>query len=172
MAKVIPTVLRANWRNSIAIPADWNLAKPKFHKPGYADPAPDSPEYASDVICSHGALSANTASREQISFAAMELLQGIFPTWNPIRDDVESCAICEVNLHMEEEGKKKSHEASELERVNIFSASPCFGVHGFHLGTAKAHLRQYVTASNRDIWWRRMCYYTRWVGSWVEAVDQ
>lgn len=118
---------------------DWKLMKPKMHEPGKDDPAPDSEEFHSHVFCEHGGLSLNTTNRRKISAAvssrltflsyslysilncrqSVELLQTLFPTWNPPSSESETCAVCDAAVHISKEDKKEVRRQAEEEKVCV-----------------------------------------------------
>ncbi|KAF8969843.1 hypothetical protein BDZ97DRAFT_1956803 [Flammula alnicola] len=98
---------------------DWKLNKPRMHTASEADPAPDSPDYDSHVLCEHGGLSLNMTSRRKISVEAVELLQQLFPSWQPLSSDTETCAVCDAEVHISKEDKREARKRVEDEKARL-----------------------------------------------------
>ncbi|KAG6887696.1 hypothetical protein C0992_011152 [Termitomyces sp. T32_za158] len=101
---------------------DWRLIKPKMHVAYQGDPAPDSDNFAADVLCEHGGLSPNTTSRRTISAEAAEFLQNLYPSWNPFPTNSEPCPVCDANLHISKGDKRELRKQAEDEKVRIVLA--------------------------------------------------
>ncbi|KAG6918120.1 hypothetical protein DXG01_016308 [Tephrocybe rancida] len=98
---------------------DWRLTKPKMHTVSEGDPAPDSADFASDVLCEHGALSLNATSRRKISAEAAELLQNLYPSWDPLSTKSELCPVCDANVHISKESKREIRKQAEDEKAKL-----------------------------------------------------
>ncbi|KAI8998686.1 cysteine proteinase [Trametes punicea] len=98
---------------------DWRLAKPKMHVEGEPDPPPDADEYIRDVICEHGDLATNIATRRRISAEAYSFLQSIFPNWKPPSTTAEPCPVCEALLHITREDKREYRKQAEEEKARL-----------------------------------------------------
>lgn len=112
---------------------DWKLTKPRMHIASKSDPGPDAQDFYNHVYCEHGNLSPNIANRRKISvkvgsssllqsiflnvYQAVQLLQSIFPSWQPLSGDTETCAICDAEVHMSKEDKKEVRRRIEEEKV-------------------------------------------------------
>ncbi|KAG5647280.1 hypothetical protein DXG03_000816 [Asterophora parasitica] len=86
-----------------------------MHVESEFDPAPDSEDFASDVLCEHGNLSINTLSRRRISAEAAELLQNLYPFWRPPPTSSELCPICDANIHISKENRREVRKQAEDE---------------------------------------------------------
>ncbi|KAI0637029.1 cysteine proteinase [Trametes polyzona] len=95
---------------------DWRLAKPKMHVEGAPDPPPDSAEYLRDVVCEHGNLATNVATRRRISTEAYTILHEVFPNWKPLSTSAELCPVCEALLHVSREDKREYRKQAEEEK--------------------------------------------------------
>ncbi|KAF8077825.1 hypothetical protein FPV67DRAFT_1557276 [Lyophyllum atratum] len=98
---------------------DWRLTKPKMHVVSEDDPAPDSDGFASDVLCEHGGLSLNTTSRRKISVEAAELLQTLYPSWNPPSTNSELCPVCDALIHISKESNREVRKQAEDEKARL-----------------------------------------------------
>ncbi|OBZ75519.1 Ubiquitin carboxyl-terminal hydrolase 48 [Grifola frondosa] len=98
---------------------DWRLAKPKMHIDTQPDPPPDAPDYEPDVICEHGDLATNSASRRRISVEAYHLLQHLFPSWKPLSTAADLCPVCEALLHISKEDKRELRKQAEDEKAKL-----------------------------------------------------
>jgi hypothetical protein len=98
-------------------PPDWRLAKPKMHTPYQDDPAPDSPEYDAHVQCEHGGLCPNIAHRRRISEEAAQIIQLLYPSWNPPSTDVGICAVCQASISKSRESNRGLRKQAEDEKV-------------------------------------------------------
>ncbi|KAG5724013.1 Ubiquitin carboxyl-terminal hydrolase 48 [Termitomyces sp. T112] len=98
---------------------DWRLTKPKMHVVSHGDPAPDSGDFAADVLCEHGGLSLNTTSRRRISVEAAELLQNIYPSWNPLPTSSELCPVCDAHVHISKGNKRELRKQAEDEKAKL-----------------------------------------------------
>lgn len=90
-----------------------------MHVEGAPDPPPDAEDYLRDVVCEHGQLATNTASRRRISAEAYGILHGLFPQWKPPSTRAEPCAVCEALLHMSREDKREYRKQAEEEKVHL-----------------------------------------------------
>ncbi|KAG6851255.1 hypothetical protein H0H93_011691 [Arthromyces matolae] len=77
---------------------DWRLVKPKMHVVSEGDPAPDTVDFATDV--------------------AAELLQNLYPSWNPVPTTTELCAVCDAAVHISRESKREKRKQAEEEKVS------------------------------------------------------
>ncbi|EMD38059.1 hypothetical protein CERSUDRAFT_113204 [Gelatoporia subvermispora B] len=98
---------------------DWRLSKPKMHTVGLPDPPPDSPEYQQHVLCEHGGLSTNTASRRRVSEEGYLLLRHLFPSWEAVPTSMETCAVCEALVHISKEDKREIRRQAEEEKAKL-----------------------------------------------------
>ncbi|KDR73501.1 hypothetical protein GALMADRAFT_72029 [Galerina marginata CBS 339.88] len=98
---------------------DWKLIKPRMHVDTQVDPAPDSSEFYNHVYCEHGGLSLNTTNRRKISLEAVELLQELYPSWQPPSTDTETCAVCDAEVHISKEDKKEFRRQAEEEKARL-----------------------------------------------------
>lgn len=114
---------------------DWRLDKPKMHVVDQEDPAPDSDDFAADVLCEHGSLSLSTTSRRRISaevrpyaffyviikfmlnLKAAGLLKNLYPSWNPLSTNTELCPVCYTNVHISMVDKRELRKQAEDEKV-------------------------------------------------------
>ena len=88
-----------------------------MHVEGALDPPPDAEEYLREVVCEHGGLTTNAASRRRISAQAYLILQEIFPNWKPPSISTEPCPVCEALLHISKEDKRGLRKQAEEEKV-------------------------------------------------------
>ncbi|PVF98765.1 hypothetical protein CPB86DRAFT_338654 [Serendipita vermifera] len=106
---------------------DWRTYKPKMHKAGYSDPAPDEGNYFFDVYCDHNELSHSSYLRVSISQEACSILQSIFPSWKPLQTDTSPCILC-ANISKEDEiARRESKKTAEGEKVKLkalFNSNP------------------------------------------------
>ncbi|KAI0362032.1 cysteine proteinase [Trametes cingulata] len=98
---------------------DWRLAKPKMHVEGEPDPPPDAEEYLRDVVCEHGSLATNVATRRRISEEAYSVLREVFPNWKPPSTSAELCPVCEALLHISREDKREYRKQAEEEKARL-----------------------------------------------------
>ena len=113
---------------------DWRLLKPKMHFTSQEDPGPDSVEFHNHVYCDHGGLTLNTTNRRKMSvqviishlasiswflneFQAVNILESLFPQWEPLRTDVDPCAVCEAEISLSKEDKREVRRRVEDEKV-------------------------------------------------------
>ncbi|KAG5354039.1 hypothetical protein C0989_009736 [Termitomyces sp. Mn162] len=90
-----------------------------MHVVSHGDPAPDSGDFAADVLCEHGGLSLNTTSRRRISVEAAELLQNIYPSWNPLPTSSELCPVCDAHVHISKGNKRELRKQAEDEKAKL-----------------------------------------------------
>ncbi|KAG6860930.1 hypothetical protein C0995_005885 [Termitomyces sp. Mi166 len=77
----------------------WRLTKPKMHVVSEGDPAPDSDDFAADVLCEHGGLSLNTTSRRRISTEAkLKNFHAQLLSEDSVAADNVSCAIIPIDF--------------------------------------------------------------------------
>ncbi|KAI0374832.1 cysteine proteinase [Pilatotrama ljubarskyi] len=98
---------------------DWRLAKPKMHVEGEPDRPPDAEEYLRDVVCEHGNLATNVATRRRISAEAYSILREVFPDWKPPSTSAELCPVCEALLHISREDKREYRKQAEEEKARL-----------------------------------------------------
>lgn len=60
------------------------------------------------------------------TFKAVQLLQSIFPSWEPLNGDTETCAICDAEVHMSKEDKKEVRRRIEEEKVSPLDVTDIF----------------------------------------------
>ena len=101
----------------MSTPSDWRLAKPKMHVPYQDDPAPDSPEYDVHVRCEHGGLCPNIACRRRISKEGAQIIQILYPSWNPPSTDFRVCAVCQASISKSHESSRSLRKQAEDEKV-------------------------------------------------------
>ena len=113
-----PPFLEPNLRKAfILMSSDWRLAKPKMHTPYQDDPAPDSPEYEGHVRCEHGGLCPNIAHRRRVSEEGAQIIQILYPSWNPPSTDVRVCAVCQASIYKSHESNRGLRKQAEDEKV-------------------------------------------------------
>ncbi|KAG9126666.1 hypothetical protein FRC07_002539 [Ceratobasidium sp. 392] len=107
-------------------PLDWKLKRPKMHKPGFRDPVPNADQFRPDVYCEHGGLVHSQKSREKISTAALQVLQEIFPEFQPPGTETETCSVCEAVAASDREATKEARVKAETERsrLSVLARSP------------------------------------------------
>ncbi|KAF8480713.1 cysteine proteinase [Gautieria morchelliformis] len=102
---------------------DWRQDKPKMHKAGEIDPAPDALAYADHVQCVHGQLSHSSSSRKWINGMAATYLQSLFPTWSPIISSIDhpraSCSACNKELLLSKETRQELKQQVDREKANV-----------------------------------------------------
>ncbi|KAJ7063468.1 hypothetical protein C8F01DRAFT_78645 [Mycena amicta] len=97
---------------------DWRLHRPKMNSPS-GDPSPGADEYLSHVECEHGGLSLSPTQRCKISLQGVELLQTLFPSWQPLSDDMEPCMVCDGLANMGVEERQQLRRRAEEERAKL-----------------------------------------------------
>jgi ubiquitin carboxyl-terminal hydrolase 48 len=113
-----------------------------MHIASKGDPGPDAQEFYNHVYCEHGNLSPNITNRRKISVKvgsssllqsiflnvnqAVQLLQSIFPSWEPLNGDTETCAICDAEVHVSKEDKKEVRRRIEEEKVILLNVTDIF----------------------------------------------
>ncbi|KAF7323150.1 hypothetical protein HMN09_00095300 [Mycena chlorophos] len=97
---------------------DWRLQKPKMTEDG-ADPSPDSKGYMAHVKCEHGGLALNSTNRCKISAKGVELLQRLYPTWEPLSDDLDECIVCDEIKNASSEERSKNRRLAEEEKASL-----------------------------------------------------
>ncbi|KAF5389843.1 hypothetical protein D9757_003699 [Collybiopsis confluens] len=98
---------------------DWILQRPKMHVPSEDDPPPDHPDYQNDVLCEHGHLSLSTTARRCISEGAGQILTSLFPRWNPVPRNQETCPICEVEISERKANYAEHRKQAENEKAQL-----------------------------------------------------
>ncbi|KAJ7047010.1 hypothetical protein C8F04DRAFT_1062446 [Mycena alexandri] len=97
---------------------DWKLVKPKMHTVD-GDLPPNSAEYESDVRCEHQGLCLNTSNRCRISIQAFDLLHSLFPAWDPISGNEETCLICNGLKNMGVADRIEARQRAEEEKTKL-----------------------------------------------------
>ncbi|EGO18657.1 hypothetical protein SERLADRAFT_418842 [Serpula lacrymans var. lacrymans S7.9] len=108
---------------------DWRLSKPKMHTSLRGDVAPNAPEFIAHVTCEHGGLSLNVTARRRISAQASaiitsnknacEILQNLFPQWQPVATTEQLCSVCESSIQMSKEDKREIRKRVENEKARL-----------------------------------------------------
>ena len=119
---------------------DWKLAKPKMHTLHQDDPAPDSPEYSIHVLCEHGGLCPNIAHRRRISKEGAQIIQILYPSWNPPSTDVGVCALCQTSASKSQESNRGLRKQAEDEKV-ILNLVLCRPLTGLDTESLETHVR-------------------------------
>lgn len=65
------------------------------------------------------------------TFKAVQLLQSIFPSWDPLNGDTETCAICDAEVHVSKEDKKEVRRRIEEEKVILLDVTVIFLLIGY-----------------------------------------
>lgn len=125
--------------DSILTVIDWKLVKPKMHTFAKGDLPPDSEEYQSHVRCEHGGLCLSPANRCRVSAEASGFLRSLFPAWEPLSGDLESCLICEALKNMGEEDKLEVRRRADDEKVCRFRPGCSSSLISF-LGEVETHV--------------------------------
>ncbi|EPQ58342.1 cysteine proteinase [Gloeophyllum trabeum ATCC 11539] len=95
---------------------DWKLSKPKMHRSGQEDPAPNLPPFQQDVLCEHGYLSTDGHLRRRIPAQAYDFLIARFPELQLPSVDTEVCAICQTTSHVSKEERLEWKSKADLEK--------------------------------------------------------
>ncbi|KAG9102662.1 hypothetical protein FRC06_001495 [Ceratobasidium sp. 370] len=99
---------------------DWKLKRPKMHRPGFRDPIPNADRFKPDIYCEHGGLVHSQKSREKISTMALDVLQEIFPEFEPPSTETETCSVCEAVAASDREATKEAKVKAEAERSRLY----------------------------------------------------
>ncbi|KAJ7775067.1 hypothetical protein B0H16DRAFT_1672615 [Mycena metata] len=97
---------------------DWRLVKPKMHTVD-GDLPPNSDEYESDVRCEHQGLCPNPSNRCRISIQAFDLLHSLFPAWDPISGNEETCLICDGLKNMGDADRAEARRRADEEKNKL-----------------------------------------------------
>ncbi|TFK30135.1 cysteine proteinase [Coprinopsis marcescibilis] len=100
---------------------DWKLQKPRMHQPTCEDPAPDVCGFFEHVTCDHGGIIPNPTHRKRISAEAKEILQRLYPTWDPPPASSELCPMCQASISMSKEDKRELRRKAEDEKAKLKS---------------------------------------------------
>jgi len=119
---------------------DWRLAKPKMHTPHQDDPAPDSPEYSLHVRCEHGGLCPNIAHRRRISKEGAQVIQTLYPSWDPPSTDVGVCVLCQASASKSQESNRGLRKQAEDEKV-VSNPIPCYSLTDLDTESLETHVR-------------------------------
>jgi len=65
-------------------------------------------------------------------YQAVRLLQSLFPSWQPLSGDTETCAICDAEVHMSKEDKKEVRRRIEEEKVLPLDFTIIFPLIGYY----------------------------------------
>jgi hypothetical protein len=87
-----------------------------MHVSSQEDPSPGSQEFDSHVRCEHNGLSLNKAVRRGISRAGAELLQNLFPDWDPLPYTQVECVLCHDQLVSSKDDANKLRKQAEEEK--------------------------------------------------------
>lgn len=90
-----------------------------MHIPYQDDPAPDNPEYSAHVRCEHGGLCPNIAHRKRVSGEGAQIIQTLYPSWNPPSTDVGVCAVCKASISKSHESNRGLRKQAEDEKVTL-----------------------------------------------------